>query len=71
MNSNLIGIPDPKILALDLFLNGHWSCADAEIAGWYVTEHQETRRKVDALLDEELERALEVLKKLNQTQKSA
>lgn len=63
--NHMLGIPDPQILATDLYLNGHFSCADAEADGWYVTEHQETREKVDLLLGEKLERALELLRRLN------
>lgn len=49
---DLIGIPDPEILAQDLWSNGHLSCADAEAKGWFVTQHVETRAAVDSLLRE-------------------
>lgn len=49
---DLIGIPDPWILAEDLRSNGHTSCADAERAGWQMTQHEATRVAVDALLKE-------------------
>ncbi len=47
---HMIGIPDPKILAAALFCNGHHSIAEAEAAGWIVTNHFDTRRVVDEIL---------------------
>ncbi len=48
--TDLVGVPDPAVLAADMASNGHRSCADAEAKGWTVTTHEETRRRVDALL---------------------
>lgn len=47
---DLIGIPDAQVLARDLQSNGHMSCAQAEAEGWHVTQHAETRKRVDAIL---------------------
>ncbi len=50
--TDIIGIPDPNILASDMASQGHYSCAQAEASGWFVTEHQPTRDAVDALLQQ-------------------
>lgn len=47
----LIGIPNPKILAQDLFDNGFRSCVAAEAAGWLITDYEPTRELVDLELE--------------------
>jgi len=47
---DLVGIPDPIVLAMDMYSEGHMSCAEAELCGWFVTEHAATRAAVDHIL---------------------
>lgn len=46
----LIGFPDPELLAKDMASHGHYSCAEAEDAGWLLTEHEPLRQILDAIL---------------------
>lgn len=47
---DLVGFPDPQVLAQDMASQGHYSCAEAEAAGWIITNHLPTRQAVDQLL---------------------
>lgn len=51
---DLVGFPDIKLLAEDMAEQGHYSCEEAEAAGWLVTDHEDTRNAVNDVLDQML-----------------